>query len=112
MEDQKTILDPLFEKAEEYGKTSFELYKLKLVDKISDVTSSLTSRLISGLIITCFFMMTSFAVSFWLGDILGKVYYGFLCVAGFYGLIALISLIAQPWVKEKISNSIISKILN
>lgn len=34
MEDQKTILDPLFERAEEYGKTTFtKLYKLKLVKK-------------------------------------------------------------------------------
>ena len=39
MESLASSLTTLFEKAEEYGKTTFELYKLKLVDTASVVTT-------------------------------------------------------------------------
>jgi hypothetical protein len=40
MEENKKLIESLLEKATEYGKTSFELVKLKALDKTSDVVSS------------------------------------------------------------------------
>ena len=40
MEDKTNIFESLLERASDYGKTSYELVKLKAVDKTSDVVSS------------------------------------------------------------------------
>ena len=40
MEDNKKLFESLIDRATDYGRTSFELVKLKAVDKASDVVSS------------------------------------------------------------------------
>jgi polyferredoxin len=60
-----------------------------------------------------FMLMISVGAAFWLGEILGKVYYGFLCVGGFYGVLGLVLyFILHKWVKERTSDAIITRILN
>ncbi len=39
MKDNQELIDPLFERVEEYSRTSYELMRLKLVSKISKVLS-------------------------------------------------------------------------
>lgn len=90
MENETTFLEPLFEKAEAYGKTSYELFKLKTTEKTVNVLSVFFSRSISILAIYTFIIFVSIGISLWLGDLLGKLYYGFLCVAAFYGITACI----------------------
>ena len=41
MKEKENILEPLWERAEDYGKTSLELLKLKSIDKTSDVVSTI-----------------------------------------------------------------------
>lgn len=90
MENETTFLEPLFEKAEAYGKTSYDLFKLKATEKTINVLSVFFSRSISILSIYTFVIFVSLGISLWLGDLLGKLYYGFLCVAGFYGIMACV----------------------
>ena len=45
MEDKATLIESLFEKAEEYAKTNFDLFKLKAIDKSADVVSSIVAKL-------------------------------------------------------------------
>lgn len=112
MED-KSIFEPLFERAQAYGKTSYELYKLKAVEKASGIASTFISRAIAFFIFSLFIFMASIGVALWLGVILGKSYYGFLCVAGFYGIVAcILYFFLHNWVKKCINNSIISQMLN
>ena len=40
MEDNAKLIESLIEKATDYGKTTFELAKLKALDKTSDIASS------------------------------------------------------------------------
>ncbi len=40
MEDKLNFIEPLFERVEEYGKTSYELFKLKTIDKTSNILST------------------------------------------------------------------------
>jgi hypothetical protein len=47
-----------------------------------------------------------------LGDMLGKNYYGFFIVSLFYGLLAIFIWLSQPSIKMRVSNWIVSKILN
>ena len=113
MEEKILYIEPLLIKAEAYGKTSYELVKLKTVDKTSDILSSAASRGIVVLVLSIFIVMINIAIALWLGDILGKSYYGFFCVAGFYAVCGLILYFyMHTWIKERISNSIISQMLN
>lgn len=112
METKESLFEPLLERAEAYGKTSFNLLKLKTVDKTSDVLSSFVSRLLLGIFCTIFLVTLNIAIALWLGDLLGKSYYGFFIVAGFYGIIGLVLYITHPSIKEKVSKQIIQQILN
>lgn len=113
MEEKALFVEPLLLKAEAYGKTSYELIKLKAIDKTSDVLSSGVSRGAVILVLSIFIIMINIAVALWLGDILGKSYYGFFCVAGFYAICGLILYFyMHTWIKERVSNSIISQMLN
>jgi len=113
MEEKKHFIEPLLERAEEYGKTSIELIKLKAVDKTAGVASSFVSNGIVVLFLLIFLVIVNIGLGFWLGDLLGKVYYGFFCVAGFYALLALVSyFFLGNWIKKSVGNSIISQLLS
>jgi hypothetical protein len=55
-------------------------------------------------------MMLTIAISFWLGDVLGATYYGFLVVASLYGLIGIILFSCHTLIKERMANFIILQI--
>lgn len=113
MEDKTDLIESLIEKAETYGKTSFEAFKLKTVEKTSDVVSTLVSRGTFILVLSMFTIIINVGFALWLGDILGKTYYGFFCMAGFYGITGIIVyFFLHRWIKKRISNSLIRQILN
>ena len=90
MEDNTKLIEPLLEKAAEYGKTSYELLKLKALDKTSEVVSSFIPHSVVFVLIVSFLLFFNLGLSFWLGEILGKIYYGFFVVAAFYGVIGIV----------------------
>jgi hypothetical protein len=108
-EHKAHIFKPLLDEAEELRKVSFKLIKLKFIDKTAHVSSTLLSRLLIAFVIFFFVLTLSFCIALWLGDLLGKNYYGFLLVAIFYGLIAVILLFMLPYVKNRINDHIIKR---
>ncbi|MBL0202328.1 MAG: hypothetical protein IPP81_19885 [Chitinophagaceae bacterium] len=112
MDSQTNLIEPLLEKAETYSKTSFELLRLKALAKTADVTSTLFSRSLFILLVSFFAFTINIAVALWLGDVLGKTYYGFLIVAGFYALASIILLIVHPSIKTRVNNTIIRQLFN
>ena len=113
MEDKITFIEPLFERAEAYGKVSYELFKLKAIDKTAGVVSSFVSRGAVILVLSIFTVVFNVGIALWLGDLLGKSYYGFFCVALFYAMVAIILyFFLHERIKKNISNSIISQLLN
>ena len=113
MRNDKYILEPLFEKAESYAKTSYELYKLKTINKSLRIISSFVSGGITLILFYIFIFILSIGVALWLGELLGKLYYGFFCVAAFYGLVTgIVYLFMQKFIKKRVSNSIISHLLD
>lgn len=113
MEDKIHFIEPLFERAEEYGKTSLELFKLKASYKTANVISTLVSRGTVVIVLSMFSVFANIGVAVWLGDLLGKSYYGFFCVAGFYGVAGgVIYFFMHNYIKKSISNTIISQLLN
>lgn len=112
MEDKSNFIEPLIERAEEYGKTSLELLKLKALAKTADIVSTFISRGAVVLFLTIFTVLANIGVALWLGDVLGKMHYGFFCVAGFYGIIGgILYFFMHDKIKKSISDSIISQAL-
>ena len=112
MENKESMVEILFEKTGEFAKKGVELYKLKAIDKSADVLSSLVARLTVIIILTLFFLIFNIGIALWAGEALGKSYYGFFSVAGFYALIGiLLYAFRHQWIKEPIRNSIIEQAL-
>jgi hypothetical protein len=113
MEDRKNQIEPLFERVEEYSRTSYEVFRLKALDKASGMAATFISRGAAILMLVMFTLIANIGIALWLGDVLGKSYYGFFCVAGFYGIIgSVICFFMHNWIKKQISNSVISQMLN
>jgi phosphoglycerol transferase MdoB-like AlkP superfamily enzyme len=112
MDTPANSIELLFERAEAYARTTFELSKLKLLETTNIVVTSVIARLSTILMIAMFSFVLSIAIALWLGDLLGKSYYGFFIVAGFY-LIAgvVLHLFLHRWVKKPISELIIKQAL-
>jgi len=112
MDEQSGLIETLIEKGEQYGKTTLELIKLKTLDKSADVASNLVSWLIVLIFAVLFFLILNIGVALWLGEILGKSYYGFFVVSGFYALLALIfGIFRKQLIKDPVNNSIIEQVL-
>lgn len=91
MEDNVNMFEALYEKAIDYAKTTFELNKLKAIEKTADVVSSFIPHTIVFVIISFFVLSLNFGLAFWIGDVLGNVAFGFFIVAGFYCLAGVIT---------------------
>jgi len=112
METRADLFESLVDKAEAYGRTTYELSKLKTLETITVVVTSLVSRLIVFSAISLFILVLSLGVAFYLGDLLGKLYYGFFIVAAFYLLAGIIlKFFIHRWIKNPISKLIIVKAL-
>ncbi len=113
MEDKTTLTEALFESTEEYVKTSYELLKLKTLDKTADVAATFVSHGIVILFLLLFIVGVNMGISLWLGELLGKSYYGFFCVAGFYGILGgILHFFMHNSLKKRVSNAIVSQIFN
>jgi hypothetical protein len=112
METRADLFESLVDKAEAYGRTTYELSKLKTLETITVVVTSLVTRLIVFCTISLFMLVLSLGVALLLGDWLGKLYYGFFVVAAFYLLAGIImKFFLHNWIKKPISELIIVKAL-
>ena len=112
MEDNVKQFESLLESVAEYGITSYELVKLKTIDKTSDVVSSLIPHAVVFFILMSFLLFLNLGVAFWLGEMFGNTFYGFFVVAAFYGIVGLIlHFFMHDRIKENISNFIIKQLL-
>lgn len=90
MEDNTNLIESLLERISEYGKSSFELVKLKALDKTSDAISSLIPHSLVLVLVAVFMLFLNLGLAFWLGEVLGRTFYGFFVVAAFYGIAGLV----------------------
>ncbi len=112
MTDNTTPIATLFDKAEDYGKTTLNLLKLNAIDKSADVVSSLVSRLVVIFTVVFSVLIISVGGALWLGKLLGDAFYGFFIVGGVYAILAiLLQVFHLQWIKYPVSNSIIKQML-
>ena len=105
-------MEPLLEKVGHFGQLNIDLIKYKILDKVADLISSFIARFLLLLMISIFAVFLSLGAALWIGELLGKIYYGFFVVALFYGLLSIIIMSLQHSIKMRMNNWIISKMLN
>jgi fatty acid desaturase len=111
MEDNTELLESLLERASEYGKTSFELLRLKTLEKATDIVSSLVPQSIAIMLIVSFILFLNLGIALWLGDILGKLFWGFFVIAAFYILAGIvIHFFMHNWIKKLVSDYFIKRV--
>jgi len=112
MEDNVKIIEELLGKVVAYGKTELQLAKLKALDKTSDAVSTVVPHLIVIALVSIFMLFVNLGIAFWLGGILGNIYFGFFAVAAFYGITVLVlRLFMHKWLKRHVANYIIRHVL-
>ncbi len=111
MEDNTKLIEDLLERATEYGKTSYELVKLKVLDKTTAVVSSFIPHSVVFVLFASFMLFFNLGFVFWPGKILGQIFYGFFVVAAFYGIVGIVlHFFMHKWLKNTISNYIVKQV--
>ncbi len=111
MENQSTPIDSLIDRVKIYVETRIDLLRLKAIDKSSSFISLLVSMIIVILMSFLFIIFLSVGAALLLGEMLGKTYYGFFIVAGFYLLVGLILFaLRDKWLKAPITNTMIKNL--
>lgn len=112
MTENTTPIATLFERAEDYSKTTLTLLKLNAIDKSADVASSLVSRLVVIMTVAFSVLIISIGAALWLGKLIGEHFYGFYIIGGFYALLSILfKVFGDQWIKYPVSNSIIKQML-
>src|SRR3954471_24841899 len=113
METPVSLVEDLFERGEAFSKTSLELVKLKGLETTTVVVTTLIWRFSVILTLSLFALVVNIGIALWLGEVLGKSYYGFFVVAGFYLLTGLVlHFFLHTWIKKPLSDLIITQALN
>ena len=103
-------IEALYDKSKEYVETQMELLRLKAIDKASTMISSLASQLIFIIFMLIGLSLFNLALGYWLGELLGKVYYGFFALAAFYFIVGLIIYaVRKNSIGNPIRNALIDK---
>ena len=112
MEGSSSHFESLLFKAGEYAETKATILKLKVADKTSDTVSDAAAAMVVILFAGLFTVMLSVGLALLLGEWLGKTWYGFFIIAGFYGIAGIVFYINRKnFVKTPVSNFIIGKFL-
>ena len=112
MEEKATIVESVVDHAKQYAESTFELIKLKAVKKGSEVASVVAAYAVVIASILLFVIIANIGLALWLGELTGKLYYGFFIVAGFYVLVALIIHFGHKvLVQRPVSNMVVKKFI-
>jgi len=112
METPVSSIESLLERVEAYSKTTIELSKLKFLETTINVVNTLVPRLSVIIMISLFALVLNIGIALLLGELLGKSYYGFFIVAGFYLVAAIVFHFFLPrWIKKPMSELIIKQAL-
>lgn len=97
----------------QYIETRVELGKLQLIEKGSVVSGQLAARLIVFLLSMSVVAFFSIALALYLGELLGKTYYGFALIGGGYALAGLLFYLNRDrWIQRPVAGGVIRSILN
>jgi uncharacterized protein YqhQ len=112
MENIAANIEKLYQKAERYSKTTYDLVRLSTIEKISDIISSLAIVLALLVIAAIFTLFINIGIALWIGQALQSNAHGFFIVSAFYIVLGIIVFIKRnTLIKNPLDNLIISKLL-
>ena len=112
IENQSSPVESLIDRVKSYVETRIDLLRLKAIDKSSSFLSLVVSLIVVILVGFISLIMLSVGIALLLGDCLGKSYYGFFIVAGFYIIAGLVLYsLRDKWLKTPIANSMIKNLM-
>ncbi|MEI7675642.1 MAG: hypothetical protein WCJ03_02580 [Bacteroidales bacterium] len=112
MENHVEIIESLLEKTLDLGKTNYEIAKLKAIDKTVDIVSSFIPHWVVIVILLSALLFLNVAAALWLGDLLGKIYFGFMTVGAFYVFVGIIiHFFFHKGIKNRCSDFFIQQLL-
>ncbi|HEX9509170.1 MAG TPA: hypothetical protein VF939_01715 [Puia sp.] len=113
MVEQENDIDLLLSDAGDFIETRANLWKLKAVESLAEVSSDLASGLGLLAILAVFLMILTIGFALLIGDWLGKDFYGFFVMGGVYAIVGMMFYLRRKrWLKEPFSNLLIRKIFN
>src|SRR5688572_1776586 len=111
MENKTSSIESLIERLRNYGETRLELIKLKAINKSSGFVSALVSYLVMVLILVCCFLFINIGIALLLGELLGKLYYGFFIIAVLYAVTGMILFkLKDKWIKTPVINMMLKEL--
>lgn len=111
--DPKQEAGELIDTVGDYVNTRLSIFKLKAIKSSSDILSSIVSYSILLVVGAICFLLLNIALGYYLGEVFGETYYGFLAVSGFYLLIILLLwALRKKLFKLPIANALIKKLMD
>jgi hypothetical protein len=95
MENIKNKAENLTDHISDYADTYFKLTVLNATDKAAGVASVSATAIIVTVLSVFFLFFTGIGLGYWLGEKLDNMLVGFLIVAGFYALLAVLIVVLQ-----------------
>ena len=109
-EDVKDAIGDLSDHVTEFVETFYRLQVLNVTKKATDVTANVLGSLVVAVLGIFVILFGGIALAWWLGDILQSRAGGFLLVAGFFMILALVLVLTMKrLIFPKFRNMIIRK---
>lgn len=110
MRTDTTPVELLFEKASHYLNTSIALYKLKIVESATDMLAQLITYFLFFTLLLLAILFGSMAIAIWINVYSDHQYLGFILVAAFYLLLAILVILFKTRAfKNPLQNKLILK---
>lgn len=105
-----SLIESLISKSHEYVETRLDLFKLKMVDKSSEMASAIASGIALFLVFFIVFIIANIGIALLIGDLIGRYYWGFFILAALYALIGLVLFKSRnKWIKTPIISMFLNK---
>ncbi len=106
-------IEALGEEALHLAETKMYLWKLKAVDQTAKFASTGVFSICLALLGVLFILMINIGLALWVGEKMGRLYYGFFMVSLFYVLLAVILYIfRKQLIRTPIINFVIKSFLH
>ena len=87
-------------------------WPLKALDKTSEVVSSIVPVSAVSIVIGSFMLFFNVGLAFWLGEIFGRIFFGFFVIAAFYLITgSILYFLLKNWLKKIARTYIITQLL-
>ena len=112
MQDEPNVIESLFLQVGEYAETRAALLKLTMVDKASEVISSVAVYAAVYLTASIVILLSGVTTAFLLGEWLGRYSYGFFIVTIAFALAGILLYNwRDKWIKNPVAKLIITKVV-